>query len=142
MCTELLDWESKERANRMFYFAIPAKVFLEAASTVDAVGRSSTGWNRLVVEKPFGHDSASSEELSKEISKHFDETSVYRIDHYLGKEMVQNLMVLRFANAVFTPLWSREHISTVQVTFKVCNFLTLRHKNCSTSQSAHGWSLF
>jgi len=102
----------------MFYFAIPAKVFLEAASIVDAVGRSRTGWNRLVVEKPFGHDSASSEELSREISKHFEESSVYRIDHYLGKEMVQNLMVLRFANAVFAPLWSREHISTVQVTFK------------------------
>ena len=72
----------------------------------------------MVVEKPFGHDSESSAALGIELSRYFSESEVYRIDHYLGKEMVQNLMVLRFANAIFEPLWNRDHISTVQITFK------------------------
>jgi glucose-6-phosphate 1-dehydrogenase len=110
--------ESTAAANRLFYLAVPPAAFVACAATVSAVGQSATGWNRLVVEKPFGHDSASSEALGRALAAHFPETSIYRIDHYLGKEMVQNLMVLRFANAVFEPLWNREHISTVQVTFK------------------------
>ena len=106
------------KVDRLFYFAIPPTVFAASAATVHASGRTALGWNRVVVEKPFGRDSESSALLGAELSKYFSEEEVYRIDHYLGKEMVQNLMVLRFANAIFEPLWNREHISTVQITFK------------------------
>lgn len=71
-----------------------------------------------MVEKPFGVDAATSEKLSADLSQFFTEDMIYRIDHYLGKEMVQNLMVLRFGNAVFEPLWNRQYISNVQITFK------------------------
>lgn len=105
-------------ANRLFYFALPPAVFLAAAATVSANAAGNNGWTRLVVEKPFGRDSASSEFLSAELAKLFREDQIYRIDHYLGKEMVLNLMVLRFANSVFEPVWNRHYISTVQITFK------------------------
>jgi glucose-6-phosphate 1-dehydrogenase len=105
-------------ANRLMYFAIPPSVFVDAARTVRAAGVSPSGWTRVVLEKPFGHDAASSLELGRALRTYLEESQMYRIDHYLGKEMVQNLMVLRFANAVFEPLWSGRHISTVQITFK------------------------
>jgi len=79
---------------------------------------SNTSWNRVVIEKPFGRDSETSAELSRKLADIFEEHQMYRIDHYLGKEMVQNLMTLRFANLVFDPLWGRNHISGVQITFK------------------------
>jgi glucose-6-phosphate 1-dehydrogenase len=105
-------------ANRLFYFALPPSVFVVTAESVKTAAMSPRGWNRVVVEKPFGRDSASFAELDAQISRFFSEEQVYRIDHYLGKEMVQNLMVLRFANAVFEPLWNRDHVSTVQISFK------------------------
>ena len=105
-------------ANRLFYFAIPPSVFVDSAASVRAGAVTARGWNRVVVEKPFGHDSESSASLGRELARHFAEDQIYRIDHYLGKEMVQNLMVLRFANAVFEPLWDSRSISTVQITFK------------------------
>ncbi|KAI3716963.1 hypothetical protein L1987_68216 [Smallanthus sonchifolius] len=76
------------------------------------------GWTRVVVEKPFGKDLASAEELSSQIGELFDEPQIYRIDHYLGKELVQNLMVLRFANRMFLPLWNRDNISNIQIVFR------------------------
>jgi len=88
------------------------------ASPVRHHSQTTRGWNRVVVEKPFGVDSATSEQLSRDLARYFTEDMIYRIDHYLGKEMVQNLLVLRFGNAVFEPLWSREYISNVQITFK------------------------
>ena len=106
------------KANRLFYFAIPPSVFVASAASVSGGGLSTRGWNRVVVEKPFGRDSATSAQLHHELSKYFTEDQIYRIDHYLGKEMVQNLMVLRFANTVFEPLWDNHSISTVQITFK------------------------
>ena len=106
------------RARRLFYFAIPPSVFAPISSVIHAVGLDCSGWSRVVVEKPFGRDSETSAELSAQLAKHFSEDQVYRIDHYLGKEMVQNLMVLRFANAVFEPVWNRHHINTVTITFK------------------------
>jgi len=106
------------RANRIFYLAVPPTVFVDAARTAREGGFGSSGWNRVVVEKPFGHDSASSAALSRSMKSLLNEEEMYRIDHYLGKEMVQNLMVLRFANAVFEPLWNREHVSMVTITFK------------------------
>jgi len=79
---------------------------------------SKTGWTRVIVEKPFGRDSESFTVLSEQLSSLFEEEQIYRIDHYLGKEMVQNLMVLRFANLVFEPVWNRNYISSVVITFK------------------------
>lgn len=102
----------------MFYFAIPPSVFVQSAASIHAGAMTTRGWNRMVVEKPFGRDSSSSEQLAKDLAKFFTEDQIYRIDHYLGKEMVQNLMVLRFANAVFEPLWNARSIANVQITFK------------------------
>lgn len=85
---------------------------------IRAKGMSDSGWNRVVVEKPFGKDSASSAKLSATLAKHFTEDQIYRIDHYLGKEMVQNLMVMRFGNAVFEPIWNRHYVKMVTITFK------------------------
>ncbi|EQC35901.1 glucose-6-phosphate dehydrogenase [Saprolegnia diclina VS20] len=104
--------------NRLFYFAIPPNVFVPIGTSIKASALSSAGWNRLIVEKPFGHDLASFSELSRDMSALFTEDEIYRIDHYLGKEMVQNLMLLRFANNTFEPLWNRNYISSVMITFK------------------------
>lgn len=114
----LLEQESFKDSNRLFYFAIPPSVFVEAGSSLKSKAMTCSGWNRIVVEKPFGRDSASSAELSRELLSHFDESQLFRIDHYLGKEMVQNLMVLRFANTLLEPLWNSNYISNVSITFK------------------------
>ena len=79
---------------------------------------TKVGWSRLIIEKPFGKDLQSFEELSTSMSALYDEDFIYRIDHYLGKEMVQNLVILRFSNAIFEPLWNRNHIKSVIITFK------------------------
>mmetsp|Transcript_40084 Transcript_40084/g.159425 ORF Transcript_40084/g.159425 Transcript_40084/m.159425 type:complete len:111 (-) Transcript_40084:2166-2498(-) len=79
---------------------------------------STTGWTRVIVEKPFGKDSESFEQLDRSMSAIFTEDIVYRIDHYLGKEMTQNLSSLRFANTFLEPIWNRNHISSVMITFK------------------------
>ncbi len=74
------------------------------------------GWSRLIVEKPFGRDLESARELQTEITRYFDETEVFRIDHYLGKETVQNMLVLRFANGIFEPIWNRQFVDHIQIT--------------------------
>ena len=79
---------------------------------------SQTGWTRVIVEKPFGKDSASSADLSNHLQKLFTEDQLYRIDHYLGKEMVQNLISLRFGNMIFGPTWNRNHIASITISFK------------------------
>jgi len=104
-------------ANRLIYFAIPPPVFVPAATAMQNC-MSKTGWTRVVVEKPFGHDLASCRELIAGLGAVLKETQQFRIDHYLGKEMVQNLFVMRFANKIFQPLWTREHIRCVIITFK------------------------
>ena len=108
-------------SNRMFYYAIPPSQFAPVSQAIVESGIDEApgdGWSRVVVEKPFGHDLPSFELLDDTLSRCFSEQKLYRIDHYLGKEMVQNLMILRFANAVLEPLWNRDHISNVQITFK------------------------
>lgn len=107
----------KKRANRMFFLSIPPNVFIEAAAGAADCCSSQTGWTRVIVEKPFGKDSESSRELSEGLAKHLREEQTYRIDHYLGKELIENLTVLRFANLVFEPLWNRQFIKSVQVVF-------------------------
>lgn len=106
-------------ANRIFYLALPPSVFVGACRGIKAAAMPQNGgWVRVVVEKPFGKDTDSSKELAGSLGELFSESQLYRIDHYLGKEMVQNLVTLRFANHVFGAVWSNRHISNVQITFK------------------------
>jgi glucose-6-phosphate 1-dehydrogenase len=108
-------------ANTVFYLAVPPSAYenilarLGRAALVHPSGTSGP-WTRIIVEKPFGHDLASAEDLNKKISGVFREDQIYRIDHYLGKETVQNILVLRFANGVFEPVWNRRYVDHVQIT--------------------------
>lgn len=109
----------KRDGNHVYYLATPPDNF---AVVADQLGRSGLSreadgsWRRIVVEKPFGTDLRSAQWLNRELLKSFNEDQIYRIDHYLGKETVQNLMVLRFANGLFEPLWNRDHVDHVQIT--------------------------
>jgi len=103
--------------NRVLYLALPPGAFSGAIAALAEAGlHRSKGWTRLVIEKPFGHDLASARRLNALLHKYFDETQVYRIDHYLGKESVQNLLAFRFGNALFESAWNRDHIKSVQIT--------------------------
>eukprot|EP00823_Brevimastigomonas_motovehiculus_P006093 TRINITY_DN481_c0_g1_i1.p1 TRINITY_DN481_c0_g1~~TRINITY_DN481_c0_g1_i1.p1 ORF type:complete len:509 (+),score=140.72 TRINITY_DN481_c0_g1_i1:602-2128(+) len=117
-CEQLESEKSKKGANRIFYLAIPPSIFESAAASIKLGAMTTNGWNRIIVEKPFGKDLNSAAQLENAISQYFSEDQIYRIDHYLGKEMVINLMVLRFANSMFEPIWNRNYISSVQITFK------------------------
>ncbi|KAI9352183.1 glucose-6-phosphate dehydrogenase [Obelidium mucronatum] len=103
---------------RIFYMALPPSVFIPASQGLKGHCYVQGGSNRLIVEKPFGKDLASSQELGKALAANWKEEEIYRIDHYLGKEMVKSLMVLRFANIMFGAIWNRNHINNVQITFK------------------------
>lgn len=106
------------KSNRLFYLAIPPKVFNNSCISINARSRSKKGWTRVVVEKPFGHDLESYRILRAQLSSVLTESETFRIDHFLAKEIVQNLMTLRFANSIFEPLWNRQNIQSVQITFK------------------------
>jgi glucose-6-phosphate 1-dehydrogenase len=110
-----LDRERGTAGNRVYYLAVPPDAF---ESMVEGVGkrRSAEGWTRLIVEKPFGHDLASALELNDLVHRYFEESEIYRIDHYLGKETVQNMLALRFANGIFEPIWNRQFIDHIQIT--------------------------
>jgi glucose-6-phosphate 1-dehydrogenase len=103
------------RGNRVYYLAVPPGAFDDI---VTAIGRSRStgGWTRLIVEKPFGHDLESGRELNDLVRTYYEESEIFRIDHYLGKETVQNMLVLRFANGIFEPIWNRQFIDHVQIT--------------------------
>ena len=108
--------------NRLFYLATPPSVFLDVARAIGNSGLmtcdDTESWTRIVIEKPFGRDRASSDELVAEFGKVFTNEQTYRIDHYLGKEVIQNLLVLRFANRIFEPLWNRDFIRQVRIVWK------------------------
>ncbi len=110
-----LDAERELGGNRVYYLAVPPAAF---PTIVGELGkrRSATGWTRLIVEKPFGHDLESARELNTMLREHFEENEIFRIDHYLGKETVQNMNALRFANGIFEPIWNRQFIDHVQIT--------------------------
>ena len=110
-----LDEQHGTRGNRVYYLAVPPSAM---PTLVEKLGeqRSTEGWTRLIVEKPFGRDLASARELNALITRYFTENEVFRIDHYLGKETVQNMAALRFANGIFEPIWNRQFIDHVQIT--------------------------
>ena len=112
---EQVDDERGTQGNRVYYLAVPP---VAMPTLVEELGsrRATEGWTRLIVEKPFGHDRASAHELNELIWKYFTEEEVFRIDHYLGKETVQNMAALRFANGIFEPIWNRQFIDHVQIT--------------------------
>src|SRR5450759_2104710 len=103
--------------NALFYLSTQPSQYAPISHGIGAAGLGKgTGWRRLVVEKPFGHDLASARELTDRLHEVFDETAVYRIDHYLGKETVQNILAFRFGNGIFEPLWNRRYVNHVQIT--------------------------
>ncbi len=115
-----IDEERGTRGNRLFYLATQPSAFAEIVAQLGRAGldheRHEGGWRRVVIEKPFGRDLDSAVRLNREVGKVFRERQVYRIDHYLGKETVRNLLVFRFANGIFEPIWNRRHIDHVQIT--------------------------
>lgn len=117
-----LDSQYATRGNRVFYLSVQPKYFPIIIEKLAQFGmiydphKTTDKWSRVIIEKPFGHDSASAAILQNNISKYLDESQIYRIDHYLGKETVQNLLVFRFANAIFESIWNYKHIDHVQIT--------------------------
>ena len=115
-----LDKENGTRGNHLFYLATQPSQFAAIVAQLGRVGldheHHEGGWRRVVIEKPFGHDLESAKRLNREVGKVFRESQVYRIDHYLGKETVRNLLVFRFGNGIFEPLWNRRYVDHVQIT--------------------------
>ncbi len=101
--------------NRIYYLAVPPAAFEGIVAWVGK-HKARKGWTRVIVEKPFGHDLESAQDLNALLHKHFDESQIFRIDHYLGKETVQNMLALRFANGIFEPIWNRQFIDHIQIT--------------------------
>ena len=111
------DAEIGANGNRLFYLATPPAAYEPIIRAIGAHGlRGERGWSRVVVEKPYGHDLKSAMELTSVVQEVFREDEVFRIDHYLGKETVQNILVLRFANSIFEPIWTRQYVDHVQIT--------------------------
>jgi glucose-6-phosphate 1-dehydrogenase len=114
-----IDAERGTGGNRVFYLATPPESYGEIIGQLGAAGLNRSpngGWTRIIVEKPFGRDLESARALNQQLLAVFDEDQVYRIDHYLGKETVQNILVARFANSIFEPIWDRRHVDHVQIT--------------------------
>ena len=114
-----IDKAHNKAGNHLFYLATPPNVFIAITENLANAGLASSasgGWTRLIIEKPFGHDLASAHALNQHLHKNFAEDQVFRIDHYLGKETVQNIFVLRFGNGIFEPIWNRNYVDHVQIT--------------------------
>ena len=117
---EDLDQRHNLHGNRLFYLATPPEIYPVVIEQLHGAGLTKnpngTSWTRIIIEKPFGRDLASARKLNQTVLSAFDESQVYRIDHYLGKDTVQNLLVLRFGNGIFEPLWNRNYVDHVQIT--------------------------
>lgn len=116
-----LDRQHKTAGNRIYYMALPPSVYKSAAHLIGQVGladehQNGNGWSRIVVEKPFGTDLKSAVDLDQSLSQDFTEHQIFRIDHYLAKETVQNVLMLRFANSLFEPIWNRRYIEYIAIT--------------------------
>lgn len=107
--------EGKSEANRIFYLSVPQEALIDVASCLADNAQTSKGWNRIIIEKPFGFNALSSHRLTQSLLSKFKEKQIYRIDHLLGRNLIENLTVLRFSNLVFEPLWSYKYIRNVQV---------------------------
>ncbi len=116
---ELLDQQYHTNGNILFYMSLPPSMFSAVIGGLAHTGlnnhNTTTGWRRIIVEKPFGYDLESAQKLNKELLSVFFEQQIYRIDHYLGKETVQNILVTRFSNSIFEPLWNNKYINHVQI---------------------------
>lgn len=122
-----LEKTRRHPANRIFYLALPPTTVPSAVERLDQAGLlKSDGWVRVVFEKPFGHDLSSAQGLNALLHRHLAESQIYRIDHYLGKETVQNLLAFRFANPIFETLWNRDMVESVQIT--VAEDLGVEHR--------------
>ncbi|MBI3328922.1 MAG: glucose-6-phosphate dehydrogenase [Nitrospinae bacterium] len=117
-CVRDVDAKHQTLGNHLFYLAVPPVVFSLIAHHLGVAGlaREEKGWSRLIVEKPFGNDIESAVTLNRELQEQWREDQIWRIDHYLGKETVQNILAFRFANGIFEPLWNRHHVDHVQFT--------------------------
>jgi glucose-6-phosphate 1-dehydrogenase len=117
---EDLDRDGQLGGNRLYYLATPPDVYPHVIEQLGkarlAHPKTEKSWTRVIIEKPFGHDQASARALNDRVLSVFEESQVYRIDHYLGKETVQNMLVLRFGNGIFEPLWNRNYVDHVQIT--------------------------
>ncbi len=112
-----MDDQFGTRQNRLFYLAIPPEVYGKVIRSLGEAGLNhSDGWVRIIIEKPFGHDLESARALNAEVHRYFNELQVYRIDHFLGKETVQNILAFRFANYIFQEVWSNKYIDYIQIT--------------------------
>jgi glucose-6-phosphate 1-dehydrogenase len=129
---EITETENNLSGNRVYYLAVPPHFFSPIVIQLGKSGlaeESEKQWRRLVIEKPLGHDLNSVRQLAKNIKQSFEEHQIYRIDHYLGKETVQNIIIFRFANGIFEPTWNRRYIDSVQIT--VAEELGVEHRGSS-----------
>ncbi|PQP33892.1 glucose-6-phosphate dehydrogenase, partial [Desulfobacteraceae bacterium SEEP-SAG9] len=115
-----LDQKHNTQGNKIFYLALPPSLYKPVAQMLGQAGLSEesengNGWSRLVIEKPFGRDLKTAVELNQSIQRYFKEHQIFRIDHYLAKETVQNVLMFRFANAIFEPIWNRRYIDHVNI---------------------------
>ncbi|MCB0581358.1 MAG: glucose-6-phosphate dehydrogenase (NADP(+)), partial [Phaeodactylibacter sp.] len=115
---EEIDENRKTGGNYIFYLSVPPSLYTKIPAFLSEHGLNDKekGWKRLVIEKPFGYDRNSAGELNHSLQQYFHEDQIYRIDHYLGKETVQNLLVTRFANGIFEPLWNRNYVHHIEIT--------------------------
>jgi len=130
-----LDAQYQAHGNVLFYMATPPSVFGLISVNLDRAGfHGMPGWKRIIVEKPFGTSLPSAQELNRQILAHWREDQVYRIDHYLGKETVQNILAFRFANEMFEPLWNKHHVDHIQ--FTVSEAVTVEGRGGTTTARA------
>lgn len=117
---EELDREGQLGGNRLFYLSVPPEIYAPVIEQLGKAGlakpRDEKSWTRIIIEKPFGRDAKSARELNRRARNVFEEAQIYRIDHYLGKETVQNVLAFRFSNGIFEPIWNRNHVEHVQIT--------------------------
>ncbi|KAK4787210.1 hypothetical protein SAY86_011043 [Trapa natans] len=112
-------FEGSAESNRIFYLSVPQEVLLDVAASVANYAQSKKGWNRIIIEKPFGFDAPSSQRFTGYLLSKYQENQIYRIDHLLGRNLIENLTVLRFSNLVFEPLWSRKYIRNIQAESRI-----------------------
>ena len=116
-----IDRKKNTMGNRIYYVALPPALYHTVAEMIGSAGLSAemsnhNGWSRIVVEKPFGTDLQTAQELDRRLHEHFRENQIFRIDHYLAKETVQNVLMFRFANSLFEPIWNRRYVDHVSIT--------------------------